>query len=83
MAKLLPRQPMADDLLKTAEVAVWINKSSGWLDIGRMRGYGPPCIRIGWNVFYRRGDVQDWIKSQSNVRSRQTKMRRTKMPQRK
>ena len=83
MARPLPRQPTADDLLRTADVAAWINKSAGWLDQGRVRGYGPPCIRIGWNVFYRRGDVQDWIKSQSNVRSRQTKMRRTKMPQRK
>jgi hypothetical protein len=83
MAGLLPRQPMADDLLRTADVAVWINKSSGWLDQGRMRGYGPPCVRIGWNVFYRRGDVQDWIKSQTNGRSHQTKMRRTKMHRRK
>lgn len=78
MARLLPRQPDADDLLRTADVAVWISRSSGYLDQGRMRGYGPPFIRIGRFVFYRRGDVQEWIKSQSNVRSRQTKMRRTK-----
>ena len=62
MKSLLPRQPTADDLLKTAEVAVWIGRSSGWLDQGRMRGYGPPFVRIGRNVFYRRGDVQEWIR---------------------
>ena len=57
--------PTADDLLRTADVAVWIGRSSGWLDQGRMRGYGPPFVRIGRNVFYRRGDVQEWIENRT------------------
>ena len=69
----LAPQPTADDLLRTADVAVWIGRSSGWLDQGRMHEDGPPYVRIGRNIFYRRGDVQEWIEDQTVSQMRRTK----------
>jgi predicted DNA-binding transcriptional regulator AlpA len=51
----------ADDLLNTAQLADWLQVSTVWLVIGRGRGYGPPFIRIGSRVRYRRSDVLTWL----------------------
>jgi predicted DNA-binding transcriptional regulator AlpA len=41
------------------------------------RREGPPCIRIGRRVFYRRTAVQDWIRTQEqpkpNLKTRRRK----------
>ena len=61
MKRLQPRQPMPDDLLRTPEVACWIGRSAAWLDQRRSGISGPPFLKIGRNIFYRRSDVQKWI----------------------
>src|ERR1051325_10295913 len=50
-----------DDLLCTKQLARWLGCSVEWLEIGRSRGYGPPFIRLGRPVRYRRGDVLQWL----------------------
>jgi predicted DNA-binding transcriptional regulator AlpA len=51
-----------DDLLTTKQVAPWLNISTQWLEIGRVREYGPKYVRLSQRcVRYRRGDVLDWL----------------------
>jgi hypothetical protein len=50
-----------DELLTPAETAQWLRKSTQWLEFGRAKGFGPPFIRLGRNVRYRRGDVRQYL----------------------
>jgi hypothetical protein len=51
-----------DDLLTTPAVAEWLQVSTQWLEVGRVRGYGPPFIRLSPSrVRYRRGGVVSWL----------------------
>jgi hypothetical protein len=59
-----PRDP--DELLETREVADWLRISFQWLTIGRVRGYGPPYVKVtNRRVAYRRGDVLKWLASRT------------------
>lgn len=51
------------ELLRQVAVAAWLGVSMQWLEIGRHAGYGPPFIRIGRMVRYRRSDVIAWLDS--------------------
>jgi predicted DNA-binding transcriptional regulator AlpA len=50
-----------DDLLSAAELAAWFGMSVEWVDIGRSEGYGPPYVKLGRLVRYRRGTVREWL----------------------
>ena len=41
-ASLLTTSGGDDDLLTTPETAAWLQTSEQWLEIGRVKGYGPP-----------------------------------------
>jgi hypothetical protein len=41
--------------------------SLAWYRRRRIRGGGPPFIRISTRVFYRRGDLRRWIASQGEA----------------
>jgi hypothetical protein len=49
------------DLLRVGQVADYLGKSEGWLNIGRSRGYGPPYLKIGLSVRYRRDALISWL----------------------
>jgi hypothetical protein len=52
----------SDDLLTTRQVADWLGVSLQWLEIGRLRKYGPEFVRVGPRIIrYRRGVVIDWL----------------------
>ena len=52
----------ADDLMTTGALAAWLGVSHQFLHLGRVRGYGPPFVRIGPKVvMYRRADVLAWL----------------------
>ena len=55
-----------DELLSTAQVAVWFGVSIAWLEIGRSQGYGPAFIRIGRRVRYSRGAVKSWLQERAH-----------------
>lgn len=47
----------------TAEyLAVPVNTLYAW----RYRGVGPPAIRVGKHIRYRRADVEKWLDSQTD-----------------
>jgi predicted DNA-binding transcriptional regulator AlpA len=52
-----------DDLLNPPQAAHCLNKSEQWLALGRSRGYGPPFVRLGRTVRYRRRDLVAWLES--------------------
>jgi predicted DNA-binding transcriptional regulator AlpA len=52
-----------DELLDTKAVADWFGVSEQWLEIGRIKKYGPKFKQMSPRVVrYRRGDVLAWLK---------------------
>lgn len=58
----------ADALLPTADAATYVNQSPATMASHRSCGIGPVFVKLGNRVFYRRGDLDDWIASR-RVRS--------------
>jgi predicted DNA-binding transcriptional regulator AlpA len=57
-----------DELLSTAETAVWLGVSVQWLEIGRSKNYayGPPFEKLGAKLIrYRRDKVRAWLDSRT------------------
>jgi hypothetical protein len=51
-----------DKLLTTADVADWLSVSHQFLEIGRLRGFGPRFTRVTKRMIrYRRKDVIAWL----------------------
>lgn len=57
-----------DDL--AAELGVSVDTLSRW----ETRRIGPPCVRVGRKVLYRRGAVQEWLVGQEE-RARKARAR--------
>src|SRR5947207_8590513 len=56
-----------DDLLDTREMSAWFGVSTQRLEIGRIRGYGPPYKTISpKRTRYRRGDVRPWLRERTH-----------------
>lgn len=55
---------LLDDWMQRQELASIIGVSSDTLKRWETRRIGPPCIRIGRKVLYRRGAVKDWLLEQ-------------------
>lgn len=51
-----------------AELGISVDTLSRW----ETRRIGPPCVRVGRRVLYRRGAVQDWLRSQEERAARRT-----------
>lgn len=68
-AILTLRQNEPDDLLlSTREVADWLGVSLQWLEIGRVKGWGPVFLKLGpKRIRYRRGDVIAWLASRRHA----------------
>lgn len=56
-----------DLLPETRAQAEELPMSLGWFRQKRRLGGGPPFVRIGSRVFYRRGELREWI-AQKGVR---------------
>lgn len=56
-----------DDLMLPAEVAEYFHTSEQGLAARRYRKDGPPFIKVGRSVYYRWGDVREWLAA--NMRS--------------
>lgn len=50
-----------NELETQAEMAQWLGKSEAWLERGRWDGSGPPYVKVGRSVRYRRADVLAWL----------------------
>jgi excisionase family DNA binding protein len=51
------------DYLKTPEAAAYTRLSVPTLERKRLHGDGPPFVKAGKSVIYRRADLDDWMAS--------------------
>ena len=58
------QEGLLDDWMPRRELAGIIGVSADTLKRWETRRIGPPCIRIGRKVLYRRGAVRDWLLEQ-------------------
>jgi predicted DNA-binding transcriptional regulator AlpA len=56
-----------DDLLTSHEMCRWFGVSRGWFEYARQRNYGPPYVKFGRRVRYRRGDILKWLEERKVV----------------
>jgi Helix-turn-helix domain len=61
--------PSPDDLLLIHEVATITRRSVDTLRWLRHKGEGPRGHRAGRRVYYRRGDVMEWLAAQERAAS--------------
>ncbi len=67
---LTARDP--DQMLTTVETAELLGCSVSILEIGRIRGYGPPSQKITPRmVRYRRRDVLAWVRERAEANARE------------
>ena len=57
----------ADRLLTPKEIADILRVSLSWLAKARMRGDGPPYLKIGRAIRYPESALQQWMKSQMHL----------------
>ena len=69
----IAHEGLLDDWMPRKELAGIIGISADTLKRWETRRIGPPCIRIGRKVLYRRASVQDWISAQEQTRSARTR----------
>jgi hypothetical protein len=60
-----------DPLLHPAEVARMLKVSLSWLAKARLTGAGPAYVKVGRNVRYRLGAVQDYIKVRTRASTKE------------
>ena len=59
---------LTDEHLFTArEAADFLRLSLSWLAKARMRGDGPPYVKLGRSVRYREGALVQWLKSRARL----------------
>ncbi len=54
-------------LLTTIEVAALLRVSASWLAKARMRGDGPPYIKVGRSIRYSEAAIHQWMKSRQRL----------------
>jgi excisionase family DNA binding protein len=59
-----------DALLTEQQVAEYLQVSLGTLRRWRAEGTGPPALRAGRGVRYRRADVDAWLEREAEERDR-------------
>ena len=51
------------DLLTTTEAAAYVGLSHRTLERYRVTGQGPPYLKVGRRVLYRRADLDAWLEN--------------------
>ena len=66
----MPQQETATELerlLTPREAADFLRVSESWLAKARMRGDGPPFVKIGRSIRYRQSDLVRWMRSRTHL----------------
>jgi hypothetical protein len=77
-ADLITASPGNDEeMIDTRELANWLRVSIQWLEIGRMRGYGPAFIKIAPRcIRYRKDAVRTWLEERAHASTAEYARRR-------
>ena len=51
------------EYLNTKQAAKYLQVSTQWLEIGRVKGYGPKFIKFGRMVRYRRETIDNYLQT--------------------
>ncbi|MGA8319979.1 MAG: helix-turn-helix domain-containing protein [Xanthobacteraceae bacterium] len=64
-----PQKPSSSlaNLLTPKEAALLLKVSGSWLAKARMRGDGPPFIKVGRSIRYSEAALQQWMKSRQRL----------------
>jgi predicted DNA-binding transcriptional regulator AlpA len=54
-------------LLTPREATECLRVSTSWLAKARMRGDGPPYVKVGRNIRYTQAGITPWIKSRQRL----------------
>lgn len=54
-----------DELLTELQAAIFLTLSSRTLQAWRLKGVGPPYVRLGRAIRYRRSDLVAWLAKQT------------------
>ena len=57
----------ASPLLTANEAAMHLKVSLSWLAKARMRGDGPPYLRIGRSIRYAQASLMQWMRSRQRL----------------
>ena len=65
---ILPsKQPVFAVLLTPTDAARFLKVSLSWLAKARMRGDGPPYVRVGRSIRYSEAALLQWLKSRQRL----------------
>jgi predicted DNA-binding transcriptional regulator AlpA len=53
--------PSSLEYLNTEQAAEYLQVSTQWLEIGRVKGYGPNFIKLGRLVRYKRTSIDEYL----------------------
>ena len=65
--KAAPQLNSGERLLTPKEAANFLRLSLSWLAKARMRGDGPPYVKLGHSVRYGEGALLQWMKSRARL----------------
>jgi predicted DNA-binding transcriptional regulator AlpA len=64
----MPRElNISERLLTPKDAADVLRLSLSWLAKARMRGDGPPYVKLGRSIRYREGALVQWLRSQGRL----------------
>jgi predicted DNA-binding transcriptional regulator AlpA len=70
----------ADELIPHRMLARALGKTPGALALWRRDGSGPPFLKIGQAVFYRRREVREWLESRVVLSTAQGRLLNAREP---
>jgi predicted DNA-binding transcriptional regulator AlpA len=56
-----------DRLLTPRDAAAFLRVSESWLAKARMRGDGPPYVKVGRSVRYPEGGLRQWMRAHMHL----------------
>jgi predicted DNA-binding transcriptional regulator AlpA len=65
--KAAPELNSGERLLTPKEAANFLRLSVSWLAKARMRGDGPPYVKLGRAIRYRKGALVQWLRSRQRL----------------
>ena len=65
--KVAPQPNSGERLLTPKDAANLLCLSESWLAKSRMRGDGPPYVKLGRAIRYREGAVLQWLRSRQRL----------------
>lgn len=68
-------QTQISDYLLTADAAIYLRVSRKFLETARCDGDGPPFIKIGRSVRYRRADLDEFMRAHQRTKTDKAALR--------